>query len=288
MARRDLGRLPILPWLRAHGQGHRRELAVLVLLLVVAGAIWAFIALAGEVTEGDTRALDQRILLSLRTPGDVADPLGPGWAEEMGRDFTALGGIAVLGLVTVATAVYLFLDRKQRAGWFVLGAVGGGLALSLVLKDVFGRPRPQLVPHLAVVYTSSFPSGHSMLSAVTYLTLGALLARIHPRRVVKGYFLGLAVAVTVCVGVSRVYLACTGPPTWWPAGPSVRRGRSSVGRSPPGCRSAARSRRSPSGIERPRPARLCRHERGQIDGDRGAATGLARDRTLPPLWRTMP
>ena len=50
-----------------------------------------------------------------------------------------------------------------------------------------------------------------MLSAVTYLTLGALLARVHARRRLKAYLLGVALTITLVVGVSRVYLGVHWP-----------------------------------------------------------------------------
>ncbi|HKH34153.1 MAG TPA: phosphatase PAP2 family protein, partial [Beijerinckiaceae bacterium] len=90
-------------------------------------------------------------------------------------------------------------------------AVGGGMLMSTLLKLGFARPRPDLVPHGARVYTASFPSGHAMLSAVTYLTLGALLARVQPRRRIKAFFLGLAILLTIVIGMSRVYLGVHWP-----------------------------------------------------------------------------
>ena len=116
-------------WRHLH-LGSRRELITLVLLLLVSAGVWGFVALAGEVGEGDTRALDTRILLAMRNPQDRADPLGPGWVEELGRDFTALGGIGVLSLVSLATIGYLLLDGKRRAALLVFVAVGGGLLIS--------------------------------------------------------------------------------------------------------------------------------------------------------------
>src|SRR5206468_466740 len=59
--------------------------------------------------------------------------------------------------------------------------------------------------HLTDIYTSSFPSGHSMMSASVYLTLGSLLTRLVPSRSVKLYFLMLALLLTILVGFSRVY-----------------------------------------------------------------------------------
>ena len=82
----------------------------------------------------------------------------------------------------------------------------GGLLVSTLLKAGYNRPRPDLVPHLSMVFTSSFPSGHSMLSAIVFLTLGSLLGRfVHEWRL-KAYFLVVSLTLTFLVGVSRVYL----------------------------------------------------------------------------------
>jgi undecaprenyl-diphosphatase len=80
-----------------------------------------------------------------------------------------------------------------------------------VLKIGFGRPRPELVAHSVRVFSASFPSGHAILSAVMFLTIGAVLTRAHADRRVKMYFMGLAVLLTVTVGLSRVYLGVHHP-----------------------------------------------------------------------------
>ncbi len=187
------------------------ELFPLVLLLLVGAGLWSFVELADEVTEGETAALDRAILLSLRSPDDPGDPLGPRWVEELGRDVTALGGVGVLLFVSAATAGFLALYGKRHAAVFVLVAVVGGLLMSSLLKRAYERPRPELVPHGSYVYTSSFPSGHSTMATATYLTLGALLARVSARRVLKIYFLSLAIFLSLAVGVSRVYLGVHWP-----------------------------------------------------------------------------
>lgn len=187
------------------------EAAPLISLAAVSLFAFAFINIAEEVLEGDTTTFDRALLLALREANDLSDPIGPSWIEEAARDITALGGHVVLTIVTLATLAYLLMTQKSHAAVLVVAAVGGGMLLSTVLKLGFERPRPDLVPHAARVYTASFPSGHAMLSAVTYLTLGALLARVQPRRRLKAFFLGLAVILTVLVGASRVYLGVHWP-----------------------------------------------------------------------------
>ena len=188
-----------------------RELVGIALLATAAAGASIFLVVAEGVAENEFRAVDEAILLALRTPGDRADPLGPGWLEEMARDVTALGGVAVLTLFSVAAAGFLWLSPRRRALASLLVAIGGGWALSLALKRGFARPRPSLVPHEAVVYTASFPSGHAMMSAVTYLTLGALVARVVPRRRMKLFVLGCALALSALSGASRVYLGVHWP-----------------------------------------------------------------------------
>jgi undecaprenyl-diphosphatase len=126
--------------------------------------------------------------------------------EEAARDVTALGGYTVLTLLVAAVTGYLLIARHYPAALLVLASTLGGLLLSHLLKGVYDRPRPDLVPHLTHVSTSSFPSGHAMLSAVVYLTLGALLARLAEGWWAKLYFVGVGVVLALLVGASRVYL----------------------------------------------------------------------------------
>lgn len=198
----------ILVWLLWFG---RNQFFVLIWIAMLFGGAWAFVELADEVQEGETRRIDESLLLSLRNPADLSDPLGPAWVEEMGRDFTALGGVGVLTFITLGVLGYLLLSRRFRAALFTLVAVSGGMLFSMVLKIGFDRPRPELVPHESIVYTASFPSGHSMMAAVTYLTLAALLSRIHSQPELKAYLLIFAMLITLLTGISRVYLGVHWP-----------------------------------------------------------------------------
>lgn len=189
----------------------RENRGLLALLALLAGGLWGFIELADEVLEGETHAIDEAILLALRDPANSAEPLGPGWFEEMMRDFTALGGTGVLTLITLVAVGFLLVARAPRAALAVALAIGGGILLSTLLKSGFDRPRPDLVPHGSIVYTASFPSGHSMMSATVYLTLGALLARVLKQRLLRVYIVVCAVLLTLLVGVSRVYLGVHWP-----------------------------------------------------------------------------
>ena len=187
------------------------ERRVLVAILLIAASVWGFLGLADEIREGEQFRLDRAILLLFRNPADPTDPLGPAWVESAVRDVTALGGTVVLTIVTAGAVGFLFLSGKRGAALFVLVAVAGAMLLSFGIKAGIERPRPDLVPHGTAVYTASFPSGHATGSAATYLTLGALLARFQPRRRLKLFLLGFAVALTVAIGLSRIYLGVHWP-----------------------------------------------------------------------------
>ena len=187
------------------------ELVPYATVAIIAALLFGFGKLAGEVLDGDTHSFDERVLRMLRNPADPADPIGPPWLENAVRDITSLGSFSVLTIVTLSVIIYLLIDGKRAAAAFVFFAIAGGGILSELLKQVFARPRPELVAHLVDVHTMSFPSGHAMSSAVTFLTLGALLTRVQSRWRLKIYSFSLAIFLTILVGLSRVYLGVHWP-----------------------------------------------------------------------------
>lgn len=187
------------------------ELGILVGLLLLAVIVLAFAALADETLEGDTRSFDRKIMLAMRNADDPANPIGPRWFEEGARDITSLGSTGVLALVSLGVVGFLALAGARGAAVLVLTSVGGGFLFLTLLKSAFARPRPDVVPHAVQIFSSSFPSGHAALSAITYLTLGVLLARVQPHGWLKAYLVGLAVTLTFLVGTSRVYLGVHWP-----------------------------------------------------------------------------
>jgi undecaprenyl-diphosphatase len=199
--------VPVIPKLW-HGlrRLERRELTWLAVGLAACLALLGFVLLAGEVMEGDTRALDTRILLALRSPSDPGRPRGPLWLESSLLDLTAMGGSTVLGLVVFSVAGFLLLQGRYHTALVILVTAASGELLNEVLKNAFMRPRPDVVPHLRDVVSTSFPSGHAMESAIIYLTLGTMLMRLAERRLTKAFCLIMAILVTLLVGISRVYL----------------------------------------------------------------------------------
>jgi undecaprenyl-diphosphatase len=190
-------------WLDWFGD-HR--LGLLAAMLLCVAGLWCFIVIADEVFEGDTQSFDDWAVKALRKPDDLKDPIGPPWLEEIGRDLTALGGIVVLTIVTLVIAGFLWLSGKRREVWLLVAATLGGVAIASIFKVAFDRPRPNLVPHLSHVETSSFPSGHSMMAAIVYLTLGTVVAEVVTTKRLKFYCVAVAITIVLLVGVSRVYL----------------------------------------------------------------------------------
>lgn len=182
------------------------ERRVWLTALVAALVAYFLFELTGEVLEGETRAFDEGVLLMLRDPADPAMPRGPAWLTKMMVDITALGGVTVLTLLVTLVVVYLALRHKYRTALFVTASILGGWALSSAMKLGIARPRPEVVQHLVEVTDMSFPSGHAMLSAITYLTLGAMLSRLEERASLRYFFPLVAVVLTLIIGLSRIYL----------------------------------------------------------------------------------
>lgn len=172
----------------------------------LAGCAFVLQRLTSEVLEGETLRLDQAILLLLRKSGDLAQPIAPHWVTHAVGDLTSLGGVTVLSLITLVATIFLLLDGKRGIAAFLFLSVAGGWIASSVLKLIVARERPDVVPHLVDVSDPSFPSGHAMVSAVTYLTIAVLFARTQRRRAARIFIVSTGVALTLIIGLSRIYL----------------------------------------------------------------------------------
>ena len=195
--------MPLPPIVRRFFERFDAGLLVAASTLVVCG--YVLVKVIDEVVEGQTDWVDHHIIEW------IARHPGPDQFEEFMRDCTAFGGSYVLTLVTLAVGGFLLIRRERRALVFLLVAVGGAFALSLSMKYFFDRPRPQILEHRSHTLTSSFPSGHSMLSAAVWLTLGVMLSRLEKSRYLKAYFILIAILISVLTGISRVYLGVHWP-----------------------------------------------------------------------------
>jgi undecaprenyl-diphosphatase len=187
------------------------EIVTLAAILLVGGAVWLFAELADEVVGGETEPFDRAVLLLLRNPLDRADPLGPPWLEHVFRDLTALGGYTVITLAAILAFLYLAMLGQWLSAKLLVLSLAGATIVNNLLKFGFDRPRPDFVAHLVEVQSASFPSGHAMLSAIAYLSFGALLAGAQPGRRMKVYVLSVAMLLTLLIGVSRIYLGVHWP-----------------------------------------------------------------------------
>lgn len=190
---------------------HRIESRILLGFVALLVIVFGFAKVAAEISEGDTLALDRFLLMALRTPGTPADPIGPHWLSRALTDVTALGGVTVLTLITCLAAGYLLAARKPAIAAFTGAAVAAGAILSSLLKNYYERARPDLVEHLVGTSSTSFPSAHAMNSAIVYLTLAVLIARSSESRPVRRYLICVAIALTLTIGFSQVYLGVHWP-----------------------------------------------------------------------------
>jgi undecaprenyl-diphosphatase len=173
---------------------------------LVLSAIALFTALAGQVQSGATRQWDERVLTALRKPDAPAEPLGPAWLHGAALDVTALGSPLVLTFFVIASVGFLYFEGQRRVALTAVLTISGGALLSGILKHVFARPRPDIVPHLRDVGGLSFPSGHSMGAAIVYFTLGVMFTKAFKSRRAKAFCLAWAFFLATVVGLSRVFL----------------------------------------------------------------------------------
>jgi undecaprenyl-diphosphatase len=192
-------------WIGTH------DLTLLLSFAIIIGGIWVLAMLADGVADGRTQKLDLAIMMALREDKNADNPIGPPWVEEMMRDFTSLAGTGILVLVVASVSIFYLIQGNYKQMFVLLVAVIGAFLLSYFFKGLFDRPRPEFIPPGHYVYSPSFPSGHALLAAATYLTLGGILVQLLPSYRTKTFVQLLAGFIVFLVGFSRVYLGVHWP-----------------------------------------------------------------------------
>ena len=186
---------------------HRSVITAAMLIVLLVGLAVLTLAVVG----GRTVGFDRSLLLGLRSPAPAHLPLGARWVQESARDVTALGGFTTLTLVTVIAAILLTIHRRWRSAVVLVAAAIGAQMTAEVVKHYVNRPRPLLVPPLDLVYSSSFPSGHAVMSPTVYFTLAALVCATATRSANRPVVFGAATLLIAAIGVSRVYMGVHWP-----------------------------------------------------------------------------
>lgn len=174
-----------------------------LLVVVLLWVVFELVSLRID-TSSEGEDLDHRIVLMLRSADDPGRMAGPATLEEAMRDFTALGGYAVLITTIICFSTYLSIRADRFAVMFYVVTCVGGYTVSMLMKKLVGRDRPSVVPHLSHVETSSFPSTHSMMSVIAFLTMGVLIAWNTQDRNLRRLALLTPLCLTLFVGISRV------------------------------------------------------------------------------------
>lgn len=174
---------------------------------LVAGVMcWiGFAVVAWLVHSGHSAWIDEHGLILWRYGPDLR-PVGPPWVLEGVRDVTALGGVVLRVIFTIAALVALLFLRMRREALLLLATLVSGLLVELALKLIVGRPRPQIVPHLTEAGGMSFPSGHSFNAALGFIAVALAFATFSAERNVRWTIIGAAMAASATVAWSRVWL----------------------------------------------------------------------------------
>jgi undecaprenyl-diphosphatase len=159
-----------------------------------------------SVVSGKINFLDNSILLSFRNARNTSIPAGPEWLLSFMLDVSALGSATIVLLVTILTSGLLILKNKYSSLRVILFAFIGGGIIELLMKEIFSRQRPQIVLHFVNVNSLSYPSGHSAMSAIIYISLIFIIFTLDIKTSIKIYFLYSAVFLILIIGISRIYL----------------------------------------------------------------------------------
>lgn len=187
---------------------HPRALAMGASLGAFVALLFLFSAISDAALDDDdpALALDVVVLRAMRSDEAGLDPIGPYWLERAVADLSALGSGAIISVIVVITVALLLLVRRRLLAYLFAGASLGAWGIMALLKEVFGRPRPDIITPSGMAAGHSFPSGHALIATAVFVLLGMLLSRVLEPKRLRWSVILIAAVLALLVGLTRVYL----------------------------------------------------------------------------------
>lgn len=175
--------------------------------------VWAFIILSISLFTflltliGFTDGLSQMVALLLENKlgftNKWSNTYGPEWWVNTNKDIAALAGKVVLLISTLILIGYFTIRKKQRRLWKFIFIFLGGTALMIFFKILFAKELPYEPMHFLTTTISNYPSGHTMMGTIFYLTLAVYISRAQHSLKTKRFTLIASAVLVVIIGFSR-------------------------------------------------------------------------------------
>jgi undecaprenyl-diphosphatase len=179
------------------GPLQKRRLAVLLVLVLAVSAI----KIGEDVLGGESGPIDKAILVFIH--GHV-----PGGLTGFFEAITFTGSSRVLFPLAAASTIALLCARRRFEALLLAASVIVGATVVYAVKTAVGRARPDLW-EAEWYWGSSFPSGHTLVTAAFATAAVLCVGRIRPAA--RKYALGIALPWIFLVGFSRLVIGVHWP-----------------------------------------------------------------------------
>ena len=163
--------------------------------------VLVMIAIASKLST----SVDTWVLMALRHRKPFRPDGRPSRLTTASRDLTALGSDTLRLVFLLGCLVALARDHRWRVAGSLLLIFASARLVLLIMKVLIQRPRPPLVGETIATYTSSFPSGHTFMAGVLFLS-SALLIPQSSHDSIMSIAVGAALVVSLLIGVTRISL----------------------------------------------------------------------------------
>jgi undecaprenyl-diphosphatase len=170
------------------------------ILFLSAMVVWATVS--GAINN-ISNWMSEFLLDNLGYTNQWSKEFGPRWYIFMNNDISALAGPVIIPLFLVLISVYAYLKNKFNTIHRFLFVIVGGIIFMFITKAIFS---PEFSDQsLDIIYGTEtpFPSGHTMVSTIFYISLAVIVARTQRRVKVRKYLIVVGCLLVIIIGISR-------------------------------------------------------------------------------------